>query len=83
MTVSKTYKTSELLKRFAPYVLKYKKLLCFDLFCAALTTLCDVTLPRIMSHLTNTAMYHTADLTVQLVLRLALLYTAFLSAPSS
>lgn len=76
MTVSKTYKTSELLKRFAPYVLKYKKLLCFDLFCAALTTLCDVTLPRIMSHLTNTAMYHTADLTVQLVLRLALLYTA-------
>lgn len=76
MTVSKTYKTSELLKRFAPYVLKYKKLVCFDLFCAALTTLCDVTLPRIMSHLTNTAMYHTADLTVQLVLRLALLYTA-------
>ena len=75
MTVSKTYKTSELIKRFLPYLMKYKKLLYFDLFCAALTTLCDVTLPRIMSHLTNTAMYNAANLTVSLVVKLAILYT--------
>ena len=75
MTASKTYKTSELIKRFLPYLMKYKKLLYFDLFCAALTTLCDVTLPRIMSHLTNTAMYNATNLTVSLVVKLALLYT--------
>jgi ATP-binding cassette subfamily B protein len=46
----------------------------FDLFCAALTTLCDIVLPRIMSTLTNTAMYNAADLTVGLVMKLALIY---------
>ena len=73
-TVEKHYKTGELLKRFAPYLMKYKKLLAFDLFCAALTTLCDIVLPRIMSTLTNTAMDSPAELTVELVLRLAFIY---------
>ena len=75
VTADRQYKTGELLKRFSPYLLKYKKLLIFDLFCAALTTLCDIVLPRIMSTLTNTAMYQAADLTVGLVIRLALIYT--------
>ena len=75
VTADRQYKTGELLKRFSPYLLKYKKLLIFDLFCAALTTLCDIVLPRIMSTLTNTAMYQAADLTVSLVIRLALIYT--------
>lgn len=75
MTVEKQYNTVSLLKRFSPYLLKYKKLLIFDLFCAALTTLCDIVLPRIMSTLTNTAMYNAADLTVALVMRLAAIYT--------
>lgn len=75
VTADRQYKTGELLKRFSPYLLKYKKLLIFDLFCAALTTLCDIVLPRIMSTLTNTAMYQAADLTVGLVIRLALTYT--------
>ena len=74
-TVTKHYRTKELLSRFLPYLLKYKKLLLFDLFCAAMTTLCDIILPRIMSTLTNTAMYNAADLTAGLVLKLALLYT--------
>ena len=73
-TADRHYKTGELLKRFAPYLFKYKKLLAFDLFCAALTTLCDIVLPRIMSTLTNTAMYNAADLTVSLVMKLALIY---------
>lgn len=75
MNKTGSYSTKELLKRFAPYLFRYKKMLFLDLFCAALTTLCDIALPRIMSTLTNTAMYNAAELTVGLVLRLALLYT--------
>ena len=37
--------SSTLLRRFVPYLFKYKGILCFDLFCAALTTLCDIVLP--------------------------------------
>ncbi len=74
-TEEKKYTYKELLGRFSPYLFKYKKLLIFDLFCAALTTLCDIVLPRIMSTLTNTAMYHAADLTAALVFRLAAVYT--------
>ena len=75
MNKTGSYSTKELLRRFAPYLFRYKKMLFLDLFCAALTTLCDIALPRIMSTLTNTAMYHAVDLTVGLVLRLAVLYT--------
>ena len=54
--------------------MKYKGILCFDLFCAALTTLCDIALPKIMGVLTNAASGQGAALTVQAVLRLAALY---------
>ncbi len=73
-TVTKTYSTKELLKRFIPYLMKYKKILFMDLFCASLTTLCDIVLPRIMSQLTNTAMYEPLSLTVNLVAKMAILY---------
>ena len=66
-------KTSQL-HRFLPYLLKYKGVLFFDLFCAALTTLCDIVLPKIMGMLTNAASGQAAALTVQAVLKLALLY---------
>lgn len=62
-----------LLRRFMPYLTKYKGVMFFDLFCAALTTLCDIALPRIMGELTNAA-GSGAGLTVQFVLRLAGLY---------
>ena len=29
-------------RRFLPYLAKYKKTLFIDLFCAAMTTLCDI-----------------------------------------
>ena len=73
-TADKRYSTWELIKRFSPYLFKYKKMLYFDLFCASMTTLCDIVLPRIMSHLTNTAMYNAVDLTVALIIKLAVLY---------
>ena len=73
-TENRQYNTKELIGRFAPYLLKYKKLLAMDLFCASLATLCDIVLPRIMSTLTNTAMYEPAMLTVNMVARLATIY---------
>ena len=66
--------SGELLHRFLPYLMKYKGVLFFDLFCAALTTLCDIALPKIMGMLTNAASGQAAALTVQSVLRLAGLY---------
>ena len=38
-----------LIRRFLPYLAKHKAVLFLDLFCAALTTLCDIFLPKIMS----------------------------------
>ena len=35
-------KNSALIRRFLPYLVKYRGVLAFDLFCAALTTLCDI-----------------------------------------
>ena len=63
-----------MLARFLPYLLRYKGILFFDLFCAALTTLCDIVLPKIMSYLTNAATDTTVLLTAGVVLKLAGLY---------
>lgn len=57
-----------------PYLLRYKGILMFDLFCAALTTVCDMVLPLIMSYLTTAATDSAVVLTIEMVLRLALLY---------
>ena len=64
----------QLLRRFMPYMGKYKKTLCLDLFCAGLTTLCDIVLPKIMGTITNSAMGVGITLTAGVVLRLAALY---------
>ena len=69
-----TAKKQGLLQRFWPYLKKYKRILVFDLFCAALTTLCDMVLPLIMRFLTNTATTDASLLTAGLVLRLGLIY---------
>ncbi len=65
---------SNKVSRFLPYLWRYKKILIFDLFCAALTTLCDIVLPTIMRYLTNAATDPAVVLTVGAVVRLALLY---------
>ena len=63
-----------LIKRFWPYMTRYKHILIFDLFCAALTTLCELALPQIMRFITNSAMGGAATLTVSTILRLGGLY---------
>ena len=63
-----------LIRRFLPYMKKYRPVLFFDLFCAALTTLCDIVLPKIISIITNSAMGVGITLTTEIVLKLAALY---------
>ena len=73
---ARTYSSGTLIRRFLPYLAKYKVLLILDLFFASLTTLCDIILPMIMRRLTNSALGSAAPLTVGLVLKLAILYVA-------
>ncbi len=73
-TQVRTKKTSELLRRFLPYFKKYLPILAFDLFCAALTTLCELVLPMIVRAITDRATSEAAALTVDFVLKLGGLY---------
>lgn len=68
------YKTSLLVNRFLPYYKSYVGTLLLDLFCAALTTVCDLVLPMIMRQITSTGMNDPAMLTMHLILRMAGLY---------
>ncbi len=66
--------TAGVIRRYLPYLLKYKKIMLFDLLCAALTTVCDIVLPQIIRQLTNAAVDPAVTLTVSAVLRMAGLY---------
>ena len=68
------YKTKELLGRFAPYFKPYRKTLATDLFCAALTTVCELVLPLIMRYITNEGLYRLAELSVGTIGGLGCLY---------
>lgn len=68
------YTTRELIGRFAPYYKKHKAVMITDLFCAALTTVCELVLPMIIRYLTNTATQDLAALTVGVIGKLSLLY---------
>lgn len=67
-------KTSKLLKRFIPYYGKYWKTMVFDLFCASLTTVCEMVLPMMLRYITNQGMADLASITIGLVMKLVLLY---------
>ena len=71
---SKKYTTSELIKRFLPYFRPYYKTLLTDLFCAALTTICEIILPLIIRQITNTALQDVALLTTKMIAGLGFLY---------
>ena len=68
------YSAGELLKRFLPYYKKYWTIVVIDLFCAGLTTICEMVLPMIIRYITNTGMDNLAALSVGIILRLATLY---------
>ena len=67
-------KTTQLIKRTLPYYKKYWKTMAFDLFCAGLTTICELVLPLIIKYFTNTAMDDISKLTLDMVLSLGALY---------
>ena len=70
------YGTKELMRRFWPYLRKYKGTMCLDLVCAALTTICELVLPLIMRYITNEGLYNLAGLSIAIVGKLGLLYLA-------
>ena len=67
-------KTSMLLKRFVPYYRKYVGVMCMDLFCAALTTVCELVLPMILRYITDVGTTSLASLTVQMILVIGGIY---------
>lgn len=61
-------KNKALMGRFIPYFKKYYPSLALDLFCAALTTVCDLILPLIVKYITNAAIEDITKLSVGVVL---------------
>ena len=70
----RTMKTSELIRRFLPYFRPYRGMLALDLFCATLTTLCDLVLPMIVRSITGLASSSAAALTAAYVLKVGGVY---------
>ena len=65
----------KLIKSFLPYFKKYKWILVLDLFCASLTTVCELVLPLLVREITS-AVSETMSLTAELIIRCAVLYVA-------
>ena len=76
MNDKKAISTIHLIKRFAPYFKKYTFVLVLDLFCAALTTVCELILPLIVRYITDMGMNDLGALTVEIILSLGALYLA-------
>ncbi|MBR0535329.1 MAG: ABC transporter ATP-binding protein [Clostridia bacterium] len=66
--------TLKLLKRFLPYYKQHGKTLTFDLFCAALTTLCELVLPLFVRFITNAAIEDISLLTAKTILSIGGIY---------
>lgn len=73
---TREYKTKELWQRFSIYFRKYYGTLALDLFCAALTTICELVLPMIMRYITNEGIKDLASLTVSTIASLGAVYLA-------
>lgn len=71
-----TKKSTTMKNYFFPYLVKHKYTVALDLFCASLTTLCELVLPMIVREITNIAVRDISLLTVKMILQMALLYAA-------
>ena len=69
-------KTKTLLKRFLPYYKPYAGIMVTDLFCAALTTVCELVLPMILRYITDIGMNDLPSLTVRTILMIGGVYFA-------
>ena len=70
----RTKRSKGLIRRFIPYFKKYTGVLFFDLFCAALTTVCELVLPMLVRYVTNAGINDLASLTVEVILKIGALY---------
>lgn len=73
----RTHSTYQLIKKFKPYFRKYRHILAFDLFCASLTMICDITLPMFLRFIVNTGLEDIALLSVDMIVKLGLVFAAF------
>ncbi len=66
--------TITLIKRFLPYYKQYAGVVVLDLFCAALTTVCELVLPMMVRYITDLGINDLQALTVKTVLTIGVLY---------
>ena len=71
---TRSMKTSQLIRRFATYYKNYMGIMVLDLFCAALTTICEMVLPLIFRYITNQGMENLAAITVKMIVHISLMY---------
>ena len=64
----------KLIRRFLPYYKKHLPTMIFDLFCAALTTLCELVLPMIVREITGRETDDIESLTIPLILHCGIIY---------
>ena len=62
------------MRRFMPYFKKYKGTLFLDLFCASMTTVCELVLPLIMRYITNEGLRDLAALSIKTIAGLGFIY---------
>ncbi len=74
--MNNTAKKGGQIRRFLPYYKKYWRTMVFDLFCAFLTTLCELVLPMIVRRITGMATENLAGLSARFIWQCGLLYIA-------
>ncbi len=67
-------KQKGLLFKFLPYYKRHMPVMISDLFCAALTTVCELVLPMIVREITGAATEDIKSLTLDLILKCGILY---------
>lgn len=67
-------KNIRLFKRFMPYLLRHKKEIVADWFCASMTTVCELALPLLVREITDAAIEDIASLTVRKIIGVAVFY---------
>lgn len=74
--MTQTLKTSTLIKRFLPFYKPYRRIFFLDLFCAGLTSVCELVLPLIFRYLTNQAAQDITALSMEVIAALGAMYLA-------
>ena len=74
MAKNRKVKNSTLLKRFFPYYRKHLPVVFLDLFCAGLTTVCELVLPMMVRKITGAATTDIAQLTVDFIVKVGIIY---------